>query len=108
MKNEHGSPVAVPRMALDFGSVLVDSGHLLIVDPCHLPPDLLQTLSTPNAYGYTPAVVVQTPMGDGLYEVQGRPGCLEVVDPYAEPGDEDPSGGWYPVDGRNLAKQWSS
>lgn len=44
----------------------VDSGSLLIVDPCHLPAEILDRLTTSDAYGVTLAVVVPT-NGDGFY-----------------------------------------
>jgi len=74
----------------DHGAVPVDSGQILIVDPCHLPPEVYAALTAPNEYGITAATVVQTPMGDGLYPVLGESGALVILDPYA---DEDGNGG---------------
>ena len=65
----------------DHGDVPVDSGHLLIVDPCHLPPDLVARLTRPNEHGVTLGVVVSTPSGDGFYPVVGESGALVVLDP---------------------------
>ncbi|MBG6067863.1 zinc finger domain-containing protein [Micromonospora ureilytica] len=53
----------------DHGAVPVDSGHLLIVDPCHLPPALVDALTRPNRYGVTLAVMLETPSGDGMFDV---------------------------------------
>lgn len=95
----------------DLGRVLVDSGHILIVDPCHLPPELLRKLTTPNAYGVTVGTLVATPCGDGAYPVEGGPYGLAVVDPYSNPDDPDtrPGGGWgYYADGNQLADIYAS
>lgn len=63
--------------------VPVDSGTLLIVDPCHLPEDVLEKLITPNKYGVTSASVIQAPGGDGLFFVdpveQGDDSEFDIV-----------------------------
>lgn len=64
------------------GSVPVDSGTLLIMDPCNLPREVLRQITTPNENGVSAAVVVSTPMGDGFYRVVGTPGALTIEDPY--------------------------
>lgn len=71
----------------DHGDVPVDSGRLLIVDPCHLPPDLVHHLTRPNACGVTTAVLVSTPSGDGFYPVIGEGGALVVLDPHHSAND---------------------
>ncbi|WP_225753969.1 hypothetical protein [Actinotalea sp. Marseille-Q4924] len=73
----------------EHGDVPVDSGHLLIVDPCHLPPDLVASLTRPNRHGVTAAALVATPSGDGLYPVIGERGALVVLDPHHD--DTDPA-----------------
>lgn len=68
----------------DHGDVLVDSGRVFIVDPAHLPPELVAKLTTPNEYGRTAAVMAQTPSGDGAYTVLSEPGFgLTVMDRHA-------------------------
>jgi len=68
---EHEEPgdiaAAIKRTSGKF--VPVDSASLLIVDPCHLPAGLLESLTKPNKYGVTLAVVVAT-MADGAYWVE--------------------------------------
>lgn len=78
------SPVEV-----EHGSVPVDSGRLLIIDPCNLPADLVAQVTTPNAYGVTVGVLVGTPTGDGWYPVWSTPGTLSIDDPYAGPEATD-------------------
>ncbi|SIR12931.1 hypothetical protein [Micromonospora avicenniae] len=82
--------------AEDLGRVPVDSGRLLVVDPCHLPPELVARLTRPNEHGTTLAAIVGTPHGDGWYPVVGEPGALAILDPHhdydSEPEDGD--GGW--------------
>jgi hypothetical protein len=102
-----------PSSPVDYfaecGRVPVDSGHILIVDPCNIPPDVLHAITSPNAAGITVAVVVQTPSGDGSYPVDGSPGSLTVYDPYAcDDADDDPrpGGGWGLGDGPALADLW--
>lgn len=73
-------PDASPEV---LGEIPVDSGRVLLVDPCHLPPDLVERLTSPNPYGVTVAAVVDTPTGDGLYPVVSEPGALVVLDPYS-------------------------
>ena len=52
-----------------LGLVGVDSGQVLLVNPCALPLKVLRQITTPNALGYISAVVVGTPGGDGLFPV---------------------------------------
>jgi hypothetical protein len=68
----------------DLGEIPVDTGRVLLVDPCHLPPDLVERLTSPNPYGVTVAAVVNTPHGDGLYPLASEPGALVLLDPYSE------------------------
>lgn len=72
-----------------LGDVPVDSGTLLIVDPCHLPPEVLEAIARPNRHGVTLATVVATPLGDGMYGVYSTPEGLVVGDPYG------PGGRWH-------------
>lgn len=53
--------------------VPVDSGAALIVDPANVPEDVLDALTSPNAHGVTPGVVVPTPDGDGWWRVSADP-----------------------------------
>ena len=76
----------------DHGDVPVDSGHLLIVDPCHLPSDLVARLTRPNPHGVTAAVLVATPSGDGFYPVIGEGGALVVLDLHNDPDAPTPWG----------------
>jgi hypothetical protein len=52
-----------------LGQVPIDSGRLLLVDPCHIPDDLLATLTTPNEYGVVVGVMLAVPGGDGDVKV---------------------------------------
>lgn len=67
----------------DLGPVPVDSGQLLICDPCNLPPELVRALTSPNAYGVTVAVVTPTQHGDGAYDVEVHSDGVTIWDPYA-------------------------
>lgn len=84
----YGICVACARAMDDFtiiGEVPVDAGMLLVVDPCHLPPDVLKQLVTPNKYGVTLAVMVKTPFGDGGYAVEASLSTLTIRDPWSDP-----------------------
>ena len=45
--------------------VAIDSGTLLLVDPCHIPAEVLAAILTPNDHGVTAGFTVWTPGGDG-------------------------------------------
>lgn len=72
---------ASPYDAVEYGDVLIDSGHILIVDPCHLPSALLAQLTQPNEHGVPLGIVARTPSGGGAYTVSGHIGELVIVDP---------------------------
>ncbi|PFG44159.1 hypothetical protein ATJ88_2877 [Isoptericola jiangsuensis] len=57
----------------EHGEVRVDSARLLIVDPAYLPADLVERLTTPNAYGVSPALMLCTPSVDGWHDVWSDP-----------------------------------
>jgi hypothetical protein len=86
---------------VECGSIPVDSGMILVVDPCNIPKDLLRKLTTPNEHGVTVAALVNTPAGDGWYPVVGEDGALLIVDPYGNLHEET-GGGWGPVDGPKM------
>jgi hypothetical protein len=73
---------------VQHGRIPVDSGHLLIVDPAHLPADLLRRLVQPNEFGVRAALQIATPSGDGWYDVVGEEGALAILDPNYKDGDE--------------------
>lgn len=72
----------IPMHTSDHGDVPVDSGRLLVVDPCHLPEGQVAALTAMNSRGVRRAVAVATPSGDGFYPVLGEEGALVVLDPY--------------------------
>lgn len=80
-----------------LGSVQVDTASLLLVDPGHLPADVVARLLTPGADGRTPGIVLGL-VGDGMYDVVSFPGGIEVADPYGAHG--------YPHEAISL-KQWT-
>ena len=73
---------------IEHGRVPVDSGQLLIVDPTHLPADLVRRLVRSNEFGVRVALQIDTPSGDGWYDVVGEEGALVILDPHYEDGDE--------------------
>lgn len=69
--------------ALD--AVPVDSGNLLIVDPCHIDAGTLAAITQPNEYGVTAGVVVSTPAGDGWVGLYNEgDGTLHLQAPFWE------------------------
>lgn len=68
----------------DHGDIVVDSGCILLVDPCFVPDDLVNRLTTPDALGVKRAVVVATPHSAGEYNVASEPGLLFVIDPWRD------------------------
>lgn len=54
-------------------AVPVDSGSLLVVDPCYLDTATLERLTRPNERGLTAAVIVGTPHGDGFFGIEPAP-----------------------------------
>ena len=93
MATINGTPAkSIDELETYHGAIPVDTGQILLVDPAHIPAALLRKLTTPNKYGVTAAVLVQTPVGDGTYRVFGEPGALVVDDPYFDP-DGDPLDG---------------
>lgn len=73
----------------DHGAIPVDTGRILLVDPTHIPDDLLRKLTTPNEFGVTVGIMVGTPDGDGAFNVTGTPCGLEIDDPCAEEDDSE-------------------
>jgi hypothetical protein len=73
-------------------AVPVDTGRVLIVDPCHLPDSLVRSLTTPLEHDTpAPAVLVPTPFGDGWYPI-GRTDTGELVidvNPHRDETDDD-------------------
>lgn len=63
------TPDAEPDDVALLGVLPVDSGHVLIVDPCHLPDELVAALTSPNEHGVTVGVMAPTLVGDGLFPV---------------------------------------
>lgn len=73
-----------------LGSVQVQTASLLLVDPGHLPADVVARLLTPDADGHTPGMVLGL-AGDGMYDVVSAPGVIGVVDPTATRTSRSPS-----------------
>ncbi|MEJ5945623.1 hypothetical protein WDZ17_10000 [Pseudokineococcus basanitobsidens] len=68
-----------------LGAVRVETAALLLVDPAHLPSDLVTRLLTPVGGGQAPGMVVAL-AGDGAYDVISTPDGLGIVDPYRAEG----------------------
>lgn len=78
------TPTSDIDFGVDFGRVPVDSGRLLILDPRHLPTEVVSALTTPCEHGVSAGIVVATPAANSLLAVAGFDGDLVIFDPYAD------------------------
>lgn len=69
-------------------SIPVDSAQLFIVDPCHLPHELVAALTLPNDHGVTLAALVGTG-ADGSYDLIGGGDVLGILVPEYLRDDEE-------------------
>jgi len=80
------------------GDIPVDSGRILIVDPCHIPADLLIELQERGL-----GTVFVTPYGDGWMNVLSVDQDLIVVPSIAMEavvnGETPPEGNWRNLEG---------
>ena len=69
MSDESNGVVEAIERTEGLTRVPVDSGTLLVVDPCNLPAGLLEEITSPNEHGVTVAVAVAVG-SDGWFRVE--------------------------------------